>query len=210
MSTLKTTDFADAWAYIAKKCATSDEMRAAVVTAVRMVQTDVGVTVDGKLGPGTATAVQAANSFKNWVFPLQAPKRGATVGISSHHADSNPSRPTHRGADIMYKRDGRWHVPACAAVLASFRGTVVRREERSNGWCLAIETADGHIYQHRHMAEPYVALGKVVMTGEKLGLLDQTQNPPHVHFELYARGVYDYNRSLDPRPALAEMRVVKQ
>lgn len=175
-----------------------------IVQALRFTQLACDARMDGKFGPGSWAAYHGKQADVKPCFPVPI-WQGKEPEISSHHADSNPYRPTHRGSDIVFKIDGKW-VPLGATVpcLNVLAGQVIRVEERSNGWCVAVEHLDGRISQHRHLDKVLVEVGEFVEWGEELALFDQTQEFPHEHFELYERGVYVYERSVDARHFLED------
>lgn len=197
-------NFDKAWEYIKAKADASLAVRETLVASTKLLQWAAGdeVVVDGKFGPNTALAIAKRLALTDGACCHPLPiYNGVTPEVSSDHADSTDNddvRKKHRGVDIMYKIDGQWVVPQEVPLLNIALGVVIRRELRSNGWCVAVEHINGQITQNRHLASPSVDLGERVLPGKILAYFDQSQKPPHCHFEWYARGGYDYSASMNP------------
>ena len=138
-------------------------------------------------------------------FPVPAYKDGRPPGISSSFRSSD--RPTHVGADVMYRRipsDGgppgankpplysrRWYMPFGVPVFAYQGGVVTTASEPSKGHYVVIEHPGGWRSQYMHLERKDVKVGQKVAEGQIIGTVgnDRSSFPlNHLHFQLRYNG----------------------
>jgi len=103
---------------------------------------------------------------------------------------------THAGVDIFARRG--------TPVLSSTRGVVVSVREGGLGgkqvWVLG-PARERHYYAHLDDWAQGLAVGKIVLAGDALGIVGDTGNargaPPHLHY-----GIYGADGAYDPLPLL--------
>lgn len=157
-----------------------------------------------------------------WVWPMARLADGRPPLISSGHRTVNPSRPTHDGVDVMYRRPRQvsraaaaadhgttlWEVPAGAPVLAAHAGRVWSALMTSVGGIVVLD--HGPLVwatRYLHLETLDVQRGDVVAPGDQLGLCGWSPKDGsqvrHLHFELL-QGRYDTN----PAPAMRLWRIL--
>lgn len=130
----------------------------------------------------------------------------------------SPSRPTHDGVDIMYKRDDagpqmlpvyakRYFMPNGVPVLAILDGVVQRSMEIGTGGYIVIDHPGGLRSQYMHLRNRRVKTGDRVKAGQNIA--DISHNPSgyqlnHLHFQIRRNG-----RLIDPEPVIIGAQRVK-
>lgn len=212
-----------------------------VTTAVREFQLSHNLDPDGAAGVLTRAALQKADPNRHKalplldrVWPLRCLANGRKPQITSGHHSVNPSRPTHRGADLFYRHldddprtvkrgdglgagtdaDGtvKWWIPPGTVAVASCAGRVVRASSTPTGFRVWVDTDlcfDGYF----HLKDLRVTVGQTVTQGQALGLVGDNPSEidaAHLHFEIYVGDLDEYRHnvtgSLDPEVYLRTAR----
>lgn len=169
------------------------------------VQVDAGTVQVGKL---------VLPARRCW--PLRALPDGRKPTITSRHAIHNPSRPTHRGVDLFYRRlptdppmrigDGgrtaKWWIPEMTEVIAPAAGLVEIAGNSKTGWRVWIRHAGGLATGGFHMTQIFVKAGDAVRMADPIGIVGDNpadHDPDHLHWEVYEGAIGKYPRgTVDP------------
>lgn len=165
--------------------------------AVRALQADRGLAVDGIVGPKTWSVVLAPTAASSATvtmqsglvlpvqrcYPLRALPDGRRPQVTSRHAIHNPSRPTHRGVDLFYPwregdppmkigdggRTAKWIIPPGTIAIAAAAGEVEIAGTSRTGWRCWIRHEGGLATGGFHLRDVRVAIGEPVELGQDLG-----------------------------------------
>lgn len=181
-----------------------------VTELVRHWQATHGLDVDGKAGPRTVAAIDAATSARTSAtpfpaqrcYPLRALADGRLPMVTSGFHTRNPSRPTHNGCDLFYQyragdppmkdgdhgRAGRWWIPDNTMAVACAAGRVVLAGSSPTGYRVWIDHGQGWHVGYFHLTRLEVHVGDVVEMGTPVGIVGDNpvdNDARHLHFELY-------------------------
>ena len=184
----------------------------------RMYQLESGLPPDGMLGPQTLASLRAR--VLGLVWPMLPLSDGRQPAVSSEGRWTNPSRPSHDGVDIMYRREtgdtqpvgpgqgSRRFVCPPVPVVAMASGQVVRAGKQPGGYRCWIEhegPRSGYQTGYFHLDSMVVTEGDNVGQGQILGIVGAGQSgPAHLHLELSPAGRYS---PMNPMLWLAKARV---
>lgn len=189
-----------------------------ITDLVRAFQDANGLVPDGMCGPKTLAQLRGHRtkpvSLGALLHPMPRLPDGRLPTLTSGHYSVNPSRPTHMGADFLYKQlpgdapagkvysDGKWWVPKGLSAVACARAEVMYIQDRANGFAVTLQLHDGTRLIYRHLESPALGLhqGGTIEAGQAVGIVGHTMKTTlvHLHFEVYAPGRYAYAESIDP------------
>lgn len=161
-----------------------------------------------------------SDEYNPRIWPVPAMVTGRKPVISSGHKDENPSRPTHHGADVMFRRysgdtqgigDGkgakRFVMPPDTPIVATEDGIVQLASKIGTGhrvWLNHHEYRTGYF----HLSKLFVKKGQTVSMGDKLGIVGHNpiaHDALHLHFALSAA---DGSATFNPGPYLRGAKVL--
>jgi murein DD-endopeptidase MepM/ murein hydrolase activator NlpD len=157
-------------------------------------------------------------------YPVPRALDGRPPRISSGFHSSNPDRPTHQGADIMYRRpvagavalpvySANYEMPSDVPALAIGAGQVTAARMIGTGGYVMIDHRGGGDWdgwsEYMHLRNLKVKVGDRVRSGQALGTIsfnpsDGGYSLNHLHFQLRNAS----NTLLDPRDYLDRMMIV--
>lgn len=187
------------------KLATDGVFGRATEVAVQAFQKRAGLTADGVAGPKTMAALRGpARLPLPRVYPLRALKDGRKPTVTSGFHTRNPSRPTHKGADLFYRYlptsdpamragDGgrtssNWWIPDGTPASACAPGVVSIAGPSRTGSRVWIDHGDGWHVGYFHLSRLHVKPGDLVDAGLSVGIVGDNPgayDARHLHFELY-------------------------
>lgn len=139
-------------------------------------------------------------------------------GVSSKHKEDNPSRRTHSGDDVMFRRlagdtqrnrgDGagarRWVLPSNVPALAIAAGVVTRAGRIGTGLRVVVRHKGGWSSGYYHLERLAVSVGDRVGAGQPVGAVGDNPagtDPRHIHTNVWFRGKKQNPRRFRPRDA---------
>lgn len=205
-------------AYNQKKLDNGEVTLQDITDLVRAYQDSSGLVVDGMCGPKTLASLRAsrvkAPNLGVITHPMPRLPDGRLPVLTSGHHSVNPSRPTHMGADFLYRQlpgdvpaskvfsDGRFWVPSGLSAVACARAEILYIQDRANGYAVTLQLHDGTRLIYRHLETPALGLrqGGTIEAGQAVGIVGHTTKTTlvHLHFEVYTPGRYVYTDSIDP------------
>lgn len=201
-------------------CATSTVRYGSTGSAVRTLQSRIGVTSDGVFGPRTLSALRTYQRSHGLVVDgVAGPATWRSLGCSTSGGTgsggtvSSPSaqyrmpfpggvtRKITQGANGSFSHNGPYDrfaidfsMPTGSSVVASRGGTVYKAswDQWGGGNSVMVKDASGLCMQYNHLSKINVSVGQSVSQGQLLARSGSTGNStgPHLHWSLVGCSSY--------------------
>lgn len=101
----------------------------------------------------------------------------------------------HYGADILYKRAGKWFAPVGTPITAARAGKVWSVTKSPRGWSVVIDHGKPFATFYQHLQDAVVSKGQPVIAGQALGRMGSdpldAAHLRHLHFAVWYKGAGD-------------------
>ena len=189
---------------------------------VRSFQRVNGLVPDGIVGPLTTAAIERSirEHAPQRCWPLRALPDGRRPRVTSGYFRTNPSRPTHSGADLFYEyragdppmkvgdggRTAKWWIPDATVAVATEAGHVEVVGDSKTGWRVWLRAGANVAIGYFHLSSVLVAKGQTLVAGDPIGIVGDNPvdgDARHLHFEVYGGALASYPAMvLDPEAYL--------